>query len=81
MARGRHQGGGDREELPELHYVRTLMQRARGSLIPPIPRVIDDVEIEGVWANTWSHAKFLLHLDNEWGIAVFGTDEEASTLS
>ena len=82
VSRGR-QGGGDREPLPtlpELHSVRTLMQRARSSLIPQIPRVIADVRIEGEWANTWSQERFLLHLDNDWGIAVFATDENLQRL-
>ncbi|KAL8562527.1 hypothetical protein ACOMHN_045792 [Nucella lapillus] len=56
VVRERHQqGGGDREHLPEFHSVRTLMQRARCALVPPIPRVCADVRIEGEWANTWLH--------------------------
>lgn len=81
VARERHQqGGGDREHLPEFHSVRTLMQRARCALVPPIPRVCADVRIEGEWANTWLHERFLLHLDNDWGVAVFATDENMQKL-
>ncbi|GFO30077.1 hypothetical protein PoB_005658200 [Plakobranchus ocellatus] len=41
VVRGRHQqGGGDREPLPEFHSVRTLMQRARSTVVPPIPQHI-----------------------------------------
>lgn len=75
-----HQGGGDRDQLQEFHSVRTIMQRARSDLLPPIPQECADVRIEGEWANTWSHERFLLHLDNDWGVAVFATDENLQKL-
>ena len=75
-----HQGGGDREQLPEFHTVRTLMQRTRSALVPPVPRVIADVRIDGEWSNTWSHERFLLDLDNDWGVALFATDENLQRL-
>ncbi|GFO39893.1 hypothetical protein PoB_006639800 [Plakobranchus ocellatus] len=81
VVRGRHQqGGGDREPLPEFHSVRTLMQRARSTVVPPIPQVCADVRIEGEWANTWLQERFLLYLDNDWGVAVFATDENMQRL-
>jgi hypothetical protein len=47
------------------------MTRARQELVPNIPWEVDDVEIEGTWAETWSGDYFLLHQDNEWGPALF----------
>ena len=42
------------------------MTRARQVLVPNIPWEVDDVEIEGTWAETWSGDYFLLHQDNDW---------------
>jgi hypothetical protein len=44
-------------------------------LVPNIPWEVDDVEIEGTWAETWSGDYFLLHQDNDWGILLFATPE------
>ncbi|KAL5014623.1 hypothetical protein ScPMuIL_008893 [Solemya velum] len=50
------------------------MQRARSAFVSPIPQECADVRIEGEWASTWSGERFLLHCDNDWGVAVFATD-------
>lgn len=80
VARRGHQGGGDREQLQEFHSVRTIMQRVRSALVPPIPQECADVRIEGEWANTWSRERFLLHCDNDWGVAVYATDDNLHRL-
>jgi hypothetical protein len=46
-----------------------------------IPWEVDDVEIEGTWAKTWSGDYFLLHQDNDWGILLFATPENLEGLS
>jgi hypothetical protein len=46
-------GGGDVESIPPFSYVRSAMTRARQELVPNIPWEVDDVEIEGTWAETW----------------------------
>eukprot|EP00745_Piridium_sociabile_P008631 TRINITY_DN1585_c0_g1_i2.p1 TRINITY_DN1585_c0_g1~~TRINITY_DN1585_c0_g1_i2.p1 ORF type:complete len:414 (+),score=39.53 TRINITY_DN1585_c0_g1_i2:1105-2346(+) len=71
----RAQGGGDREPIPRFETFRTSMQRARADLMPPIPQSVDDVQIEGPWAQTWTQDEFLLHADNGWGVFVFATDD------
>ena len=75
------QGGGDRESITDFNQLNTVMKRKRQSLLPHIPLVIEDVRIEGQWAQTWSEEEFLLDLDNDLGVAVFGTTENLIRLS
>ena len=49
--------------------------------IPPVPHDVDEVQIEDAWADTWFNERFLQHLDNDWGIAVFATEENLSNLA
>ena len=42
---------------------------------PPIPTDKDDVVIDDVWAETWSAEPYLFQLDNDWGVAIFGTED------
>jgi hypothetical protein len=53
--------------------VRSRVQRYRAQYMPAIPAVIEDVEIDGQWRKTWKKERFLIKLDNDWGIAVFTT--------
>ena len=65
---------GHSEDLPSFESVRTRVKRYRAHFIPPIPTEIDDVLINGSWAHTWKGQRFLAHLDNNWGIALFTTN-------
>ena len=60
--------------------IQSQLHRARQRLVAPIPRNVDDVNIDGDWANTWQGFQNLVHLDNDWGIAVFETDANIETL-
>ena len=73
------QGDGDRP-LPEFHLIQSQLHRAKQRAVPPILRNVDDVNIDGEWANTWQGFRNLVHLDNDWGIAVFATDANIETL-
>ena len=68
------QGGGDRPELDSFHTFRTMLNRTKASLRPGIPR------IDGPWAETWLNEQFLLYTDNNWGISIFGTNENLKAL-
>ena len=68
------------EELPAFGSLRTRLQRVRDRLLPPVPKNINDVDIQGEWSPTWSDERFLLHLDNNWGIALFTTNENLRIL-
>ena len=68
-----HQGGGDQE--PVFQNVRTVMPRVRIAHVPHIPRVVEEVRIDGQWGLTWSNERNLLHLDNDWGVVIFATDD------
>ena len=72
-ARLQRQGGGDRPVIPSFPSLRSSINRARQETLPPVPRQIEDVDIGGPWAQTWMNERFLQHLDNEWGIAIFCT--------
>jgi hypothetical protein len=61
-------GGGDREHIPEFHRIRNSMTRSRLEHVPEVPHSIDDISIHGPWERSWSHDRFLLQQDNEWGM-------------
>ena len=73
------QGGGDRP-IDAYYTFRSILNRARVSQLPAIPGNIEDVIIEGQWARTWLDERFLLYLDNEWGIAMFGSNASLTAL-
>ena len=56
------------------------LHHARQRLVPPIPRNVDDVNIDEEWANTWQGFRNLVHLNNGWVITVFVTDANIETL-
>ena len=49
------------------------LTRAGNQLVHPIPYSIHDVNIDGQWKRTIGVKRFLLRLDNQWGIAVFAS--------
>ena len=60
------------EELnPSYKSLQSFIKRRRAETLPPIPETIEDVTIDGEWALTATHHRFLRRLDNDWGIAVF----------
>ncbi|CAB4024197.1 Hypothetical predicted protein [Paramuricea clavata] len=67
------EAGGSDQEIPDFQSVRSQMSRVKSAEVPDTPQDIDDVNIEGSWARSWRNKRFLLHQDNDWGIAIFGT--------
>jgi hypothetical protein len=65
--------------VPEFSHVRTSVSRAKQE-VPRIPRTVTDVNIAGVWAETWNGDNFLAHIDNAWAVVVFATDENFTVL-
>ena len=67
----------DREEreddTPVFDSVRSVMGRCRNRHLPPIPQNIQEVNVEGQWAQTWRGHNFLSLQDNALGILVFVT--------
>ena len=52
----REEGQGNMDQYqPEWDSVRSNMARFRSSLMPAIPATVQDVRIEGHWAQTWSN--------------------------
>lgn len=70
----------DSDELPNWEGLRTRAKRMRSKFMPPLPATIDDVDINGPWAETWKSQRFLSHIDNDWGIVVFTTNRMITAL-
>ena len=62
-------------DVLEFNSIRSQLNRQRCQVQPPIPRTVEDINIRGEWARTWSGRDFLIHTDNDWGILVFATDK------
>jgi hypothetical protein len=59
--------------VPTFCHIRSRAKRYRSRFMPAIPRRIEDVCITGEWGTTWTGRKFLIHLDNASGIAIFSS--------
>ena len=57
--------------MPTFASVESILLRTRSASFPPIPTAVSQVVIAGEWARTWNDEPFLIHLDNNWGIAMF----------
>lgn len=68
-----NEDSSDSDVQPSWEGIRSRAKRVRKSFVPPIPRNINDVRVEDDWAQTWKRRRFLRHLDNNNGIAVFFT--------
>lgn len=68
-----NEDNSDSDVQPSWEGIRSRAKRFRKSFVPPIPRNINEVKVEGEWALTWKGRRFLRHLDNNNGIAVFFT--------
>nr|XP_054757171.1 uncharacterized protein LOC129263283 [Lytechinus pictus] len=72
-----HQVAGEREDrnedMPTFDSVRTILDRERRRDLPPVPRNIEDVRVEGEWTRTWNGLDFLSLVDNANGLLVFVT--------
>lgn len=71
----------DDDVLPEFDSVRTALRRERRKKYPAIPHSVNDVVIDGPWAETWTGKRFLCHQGNAWGIVIYMTKRDAERLS
>jgi len=60
-------------DTPEFKTIRSQLNRKRAQILPPIPHVIEDINLEGEWEQAWNGEPFLSHQDNAWGIIIFAT--------
>ncbi|KAL8614056.1 hypothetical protein ACOMHN_026273 [Nucella lapillus] len=79
LANVQRQGGGDIEVSP-FESVRSAVERTRSALVPPIPTTVEEVNIDGPWAETWLRDMFLLRNVPEWGIVIYATDQNIRQL-
>ncbi|XP_077863133.1 uncharacterized protein LOC144345908, partial [Saccoglossus kowalevskii] len=70
-AAGRREDRG--EDVPVYASLRSRMHRCRQENLPPIPRRIEDVQIEGEWTRSWRGRRFLSLVDNGLGVLIFLT--------
>ncbi len=70
----------DQEDIPIFDDISQSLKRKKKQNVPPIPNNIADVRIAGPWAETWDGQHNLLHIDNNWGIAIFATRKQMKLL-
>ncbi|KAL8560050.1 hypothetical protein ACOMHN_041519 [Nucella lapillus] len=63
-----------------LESVRSAVELTRSALVPPIPTTVEEVNIDGPWAETWLRDMFLLRNVPEWGIVIYATDQNIRQL-
>ena len=66
--------------VPSFQDIRSSLGRTKSSQCPPVPATLNQVHIAGVFARTFLGERFLLHLDNFTGVALFATDTELNVL-
>ena len=66
--------------IPSFDAVRSMLTRKRSSIIPAIPRRVQDVHIENEWQLTWGGEQFLQHQDEDWGLLIFATSDNLNKL-
>lgn len=69
-----------RINVPMFEEIRSSLQRCRASLLPPLPRTIARVNIQGRWAETWEGERKLLVMNNDVGVAIFASRRELQIL-
>lgn len=74
------QGGGDRAPIPAFSSARSSIKRTRQESVPRIPQTIEDVNIFGVWQETWNGRQFLQHHSPDWGMTMFLTRKNLKIL-
>ena len=62
--------------IPDYSQVKSSLYREKASQCPPIPHNIQQMQINGLFAQTFLGERYLLHLDNGIGVAIFATDFE-----
>ena len=74
---------GQGEYLPMINSVRATMNRQRSSLVPasPIPPTVNDVNIQGAWAETWTNEDFVLDRQNPIDVIILCTRDNLLRLS
>jgi FLYWCH zinc finger domain/MULE transposase domain len=68
------------ESIPTFVAVESILRRRRSECFPDVPHQLSDVDISGEWAQTWSDKRHLSLLDNNWGLVIFMTKQNAKIL-
>ena len=68
------------DDIPLFEEVSQALRRKKRENVPPIPRKVEEVQIGGVWAETWDGRNNIAHIDNDWGIIIFATEQQIRLL-
>ena len=66
----------NQEDIPVFEEIAQTLKRKKRQNVPPIPQTEADVLIQGEWSETWDGQRYLMHQNNNWGIAIFATQAE-----
>lgn len=67
--------------MPPFEAVRSRLERKRANLMPPIPNNLEEVAVEGEWAESWGGEDFLSKHHGLHNFLVFGTEDNFRKLS
>ena len=74
-------GPGVNPFIPSFQSVRSVLNRERAKHVPPVPRNLAQVNINGLWALTQNQQQYLRHQNNGSGVLIFATDEDLQLLA
>ena len=60
---------GEARMAPRFTSTASQLRRRRAIGLPPIPANVQDVVIDGIWAETWDHTPYLFYQDDNIAIA------------
>ena len=69
------------EIIPQFNSIRSILARNRALLMPAHPESVENVIIPDEYMFSWDNERFLRHQDNDWGILIYGTEENFLNLS
>lgn len=76
----RQMAQNQRFQAPMFEEIQSQLKRHRQSFLPPIPVNLNNVNIQGTWAETWGGQRKLLTLNNNLGVVVFASRRELEIL-
>ena len=74
-------GPGINQFIPSFQSVNSVLNRERAKHVPPVPRNLAQVNINGLWALTQNQQLYLHHQNNGSGVLVFATDDDLQLLA
>ena len=73
--------GAPPPNIPNFSSASSALQRTKAAQCPPIPHTINQVQFPGAFGQTHLRERYLLHLNQNTGVALFSTDVELRFLA